>query len=46
MQLSVNAKSSLRSLYPSSFAHFLLRKSTISLRPWTKVSRFLQRESG
>lgn len=46
MRLSVKEKSSLRSLYPSSFAHFLLRNSTISLRPTGNWSRFLQRESG
>lgn len=43
--LSRNANSSFLNLYPFSFAHFLLRNSTISSWPLMKVSRFLQMES-
>lgn len=43
---SVNAKSSFRRRYSFSFAHFLVRKSTICSRPWRNVSRFRQMESG
>jgi hypothetical protein len=44
--LSVKAKSSFLSLYPSSFCHFFVKNLTTSARPLQKMSRFLQRVSG
>ena len=44
--LSVNANNSFLRRYSPSLAHFLRRNSTIASRPWRKVPRLRQIESG